>query len=273
MLSQYLPVFWLNSAKFCRILKRFCLWCVHAIGNATLFTTCWAMIWGACKTYMGGGKRTRERALPKKCWTPPKELLLSAHSCIFVQEKQSNDARGGWKSYRRRGVQNPFLGGVSFVRFSCPPPPPFSTPPWRPLNMDVHTSGASPTSPPKQQNDRVPFEFLLKGHQNCERSTTIANKLSENKFRTNRIMIRKLEKAVAVSGISSGVPKENCGKSAGKMLERTGCCSNRTQKIGPIKLLQSQDLFSQRCLWLQTFGSKMRISAEWRCSCEPSPCF
>ena len=56
----------------------------------------WAVIWGDAKR-MGGGKRTRERALPK----------------IF------GPVRGG--------VQNPFLGEVSFVWFSTPlffPPPP-----------------------------------------------------------------------------------------------------------------------------------------------------
>ena len=76
------------------------------------------MIWGGAKR-MGGGKRTRERALPKNSG-PLQKSFWSAQSWIFVQEKQSNDTRGGWKTYRTRGVQNPFLGGVSFVSFSSP---------------------------------------------------------------------------------------------------------------------------------------------------------
>ena len=68
---------------------------------------------------MGGGKRTRERALPKNSGLFQKSFW-SAQLWIFVQEKQSNDTRGGWKTYRTRGVQNPFLGRVSFVRFSSP---------------------------------------------------------------------------------------------------------------------------------------------------------
>ena len=75
--------------------------------------------------HMGGGKRTRERALPKS-FGPLQKSFWSALSWIFVQEKQSTDTWRGWKTYRTRGVQNPFLGGVSFVRFSTrlffPPP-------------------------------------------------------------------------------------------------------------------------------------------------------
>ena len=45
---------------------------------------------------------------------------------------------GGGKRTVPGGVQNPFLGGVSFVRFSTPPP--FSTPPsWRPLKIGPGT--------------------------------------------------------------------------------------------------------------------------------------
>ena len=63
---------------------------------------------------MGGGKRTRERALPK--------------------------------IVGRGGVQNPFLGGVSFVRFSTPlffPPPP-----WRPLNFWLFSDSVGSSPPP-----------------------------------------------------------------------------------------------------------------------------
>ena len=50
----------------------------------------WAVIWGGA-TRMGGGKRTRERALPK-IFGPLQKSFWSALSWIFVQEKQSADA-------------------------------------------------------------------------------------------------------------------------------------------------------------------------------------
>ena len=74
---------------------------------------------------MGGGKRTRERALPK-IFGPLQKSFWSALSWIFVQEKQSIDTWGGWKTYRMKGGPKPFFGRVSFVRFSTPllfPPP------------------------------------------------------------------------------------------------------------------------------------------------------
>ena len=49
----------------------------------------WAVIWGGAKR-MGGGKRTRERALPKN-FGPLHKSFWSALSWIFVQEKQSTD--------------------------------------------------------------------------------------------------------------------------------------------------------------------------------------
>ena len=74
---------------------------------------------------MGGGKRTRERALPK-IFGPLQNSFWSALSLIFVQENRALTPEGGGKRTVRGGVQNPFLGGVSFVRFSTPllfPPP------------------------------------------------------------------------------------------------------------------------------------------------------
>ena len=62
----------------------------------------WAVIWGGGAKRMGGGKRTRERALPK-IFGPLQESFWSTLSWIFVQEKQSTDTRGGWKTYRTRG--------------------------------------------------------------------------------------------------------------------------------------------------------------------------
>ena len=77
-------------------------------------------IWGGGTKRMAGGKRTRERALPKT-FGPLQRSFWSALSWIFVQEKQSTDTWGGWKTYNMRGgFQNPFLGGVSFVRFTTP---------------------------------------------------------------------------------------------------------------------------------------------------------
>ena len=75
---------------------------------------------------MGGGKRTRGGALPK-IFGPLQKSFLSALSWIFVQEKQSADAWGGWKTYRTRGGPKPLFGrGVIREVFH---PPPFSTPP------------------------------------------------------------------------------------------------------------------------------------------------
>ena len=49
----------------------------------------WAVIWGGAKR-MGGGKRTRERALPK-IFGPLQKSCWSALSWTFVQEKQSTE--------------------------------------------------------------------------------------------------------------------------------------------------------------------------------------
>ena len=79
---------------------------------------------------MGGGKRTRERALPK-IFGALQKSFWSALSWIFVQEKQSTDTWGGWKTYRTRGGPKPLFGrGVIHEVFH---PPLFSTPRWRPL--------------------------------------------------------------------------------------------------------------------------------------------
>ena len=89
------------------------------------------MIWGGAKR-MGGGKRTREPALPNNSG-PLQKSFWSAQSWILIQQKQSNDIRGRWKAYRPRGgggVPKPLFGrGVIREVFL---PPLFSTPPWRP---------------------------------------------------------------------------------------------------------------------------------------------
>ena len=73
---------------------------------------------------MGGGKRTRERAFPE-IFGPLQKSFWSALSWVFVQENRALTPERGGKRTVQGGVQNPFLGGVSFVRFS--PPPLFSS--------------------------------------------------------------------------------------------------------------------------------------------------
>ena len=50
-----------------------------------LFFLIWAVILGGAKR-MGGGKRTREYALPKIFWTPSKELLVCS-VMVFCYKK------------------------------------------------------------------------------------------------------------------------------------------------------------------------------------------
>ena len=79
-----------------------------------IFFPLWAVIWGGAKR-MGGGKRTRERAL-RKIFGPLQKSFWSALSWIFVQEKQ--------------GPKPLFGRGVIREVFHTPL---FSTPPWHPL--------------------------------------------------------------------------------------------------------------------------------------------
>ena len=58
-------------------------------GHGLPSSTTWAVIWGGAKR-MGGGKRTRERALPK-IFGPLQKSFWSALSWISVQEKLSTD--------------------------------------------------------------------------------------------------------------------------------------------------------------------------------------
>ena len=87
-------------------------------------------IWGVQNVW-GGGKRTRRTRSPENFWIPPKELLFCSVVDFCTGKTEHWHLRGG-KRTARGGVQNPFLGGVSFVRFSSPLF--FSTPPWRLLN-------------------------------------------------------------------------------------------------------------------------------------------
>ena len=87
----------------------------------------WAVIWGGAKR-MGGGKRTIERALPKIFGPLQKASGLLCRG--FLHRKTiALTLEGGGKRTVRGRVRNPFLGGVSFVRFSSPL---FFHPPWRP---------------------------------------------------------------------------------------------------------------------------------------------
>ena len=89
----------------------------------------WAVIWGGAKR-IGGGKRTRECALPK-IFGALQKSFWSALSWISVQENRALTREGGWKTYRTRGGPKPLFGwGVIREVFH---PPLFSTPPWRPL--------------------------------------------------------------------------------------------------------------------------------------------
>ena len=85
---------------------------------------------GECKTYGGWKTYQRTHPPPENFWTLSKELLVCPVVDSFTGK--TGQPEGGGKRTERRGVRNPFLGGVSFVRFSSPlffPPPP----PWRPL--------------------------------------------------------------------------------------------------------------------------------------------
>ena len=61
------------------------------------------------------GRKAHQRTHPPEtCWTPPREKLLV---CSVVDFCSLTPRRVG-KCTRRREGPNPFLGGVSFVRFS-----------------------------------------------------------------------------------------------------------------------------------------------------------
>ena len=85
---------------------------------------------GGCKTY--GGRKTYQRTRsPESSWSPPKRAFGLLCRGFLYRKNRALTPEGGGKRTVRGGVQNPFLGGVSFVRFSTPLF--FSTPPWRPL--------------------------------------------------------------------------------------------------------------------------------------------
>ena len=74
---------------------------------------------------MGGGKRTRERALPK-IFGPLQKSFWCALSWIFVEENRALTPEGGGKRTVRGGGPKPAFGrGVIREVFH---PPSFSTP-------------------------------------------------------------------------------------------------------------------------------------------------
>ena len=50
----------------------------------------WAVIWGGVQNVWGGGKRTRERALPENVWTPPKKLLVCSVVDFLYRKKKKH---------------------------------------------------------------------------------------------------------------------------------------------------------------------------------------
>ena len=74
---------------------------------------------GGCKTY--GGRKTYQRTRsPNNFWTPSRGFGLLCRGFLY-RKNRALTPEGGWKTYGTRGgSKTPFLGGVSFVRFSYP---------------------------------------------------------------------------------------------------------------------------------------------------------
>ena len=73
-----------------------------------------------------GEENIPENALSRKFLDPPKRASGLLCRGFLYKKNRALTPGGGWKMYCTRGVRNPFLGGVSFVRFSTPlffPPP------------------------------------------------------------------------------------------------------------------------------------------------------
>ena len=80
---------------------------------------------GGCKTY--GGRKTYQRTRsPENFLNPSKRAPRLLCRGFLCRKNRALTPEGGGKRTVRGGVQNPFLGWVSFVRFSTPllfPPP------------------------------------------------------------------------------------------------------------------------------------------------------
>ena len=74
----------------------------------------------------GGGGNVPENALSRKFLDPSKRASGLLCRGFLYRKNRALTSEGGGKRTVGGGVQNPFLGGVSFVRFSTPllfPPP------------------------------------------------------------------------------------------------------------------------------------------------------
>ena len=122
---------------------------------------------------MGGGKRTRERALPK-IFGPLQKSFWSALSWISVQENRAPTPEGGGKRTVRGGVQNPFLEGVSFVRFSTPLPfpPPMASSELRKLPVLLRADFVLPKDPRPLYYKTPPCLFC---HKNALRKAILGS--------------------------------------------------------------------------------------------------
>ena len=67
-----------------------------------------------------GGRKTYQTTLSTRIFRPLQKSFWGAQSWISVQENRATTPEGGGKCTRRRRVQNPFLGGLLFVRFFSP---------------------------------------------------------------------------------------------------------------------------------------------------------
>ena len=91
-----------------------------------VYANCLGGDMGGCKTYGGGGGNVPENALSRKFLDPSKRASGLLCRGFLYRKNRALTPEGGGKRTVGGGVQNPFLGGVSFVRFSTPllfPPP------------------------------------------------------------------------------------------------------------------------------------------------------
>ena len=97
--------------------------------GGNFLTSAWAMTWGGVKR-MGGGKRTEQRTL-QRISGPLEKSVWSGQSSAFLQgKKEQRHQRGVENVPNDGGPKSLFCRGVIGEVFL---PPPFSTPPWRPL--------------------------------------------------------------------------------------------------------------------------------------------
>ena len=86
---------------------------------------------GGCKTY-GGWKTYQRTRSPENFWTPPKRAAGLLCRGFLYRKNRALTREGGVENVPYEGGPKPLFGrGVIREVFH---PPPFSTPPWRPLN-------------------------------------------------------------------------------------------------------------------------------------------